>query len=538
MQQPRLKNISSQKSRLRSDNREGVFMRLTGNILLQYLSEKFPVRETGRPEESRELKGALLCHASPDLREIRPEEWIYVAETDTAGLSAVYEEDLAKAGLLILTVSPGKQGLPVNAPYIVLEADSPGTVLNEVNKIFADLRSWEERLLDIQYRMGSAREMLEASVAIFENPLFVLDDTFSVLTSVSPENSSSWQDVFAPGREKMDLLRSIARDPRFIESRNRKDVYPGPDAIIGFRTFHWNVFRGGKTRYSLVVAEEGRRLTPSDADLLELLGTHVKFALFHQERTDEERSSKIEPVLTRILEDRMLDYQEGSHMLENLGWKSEHSYLALVYQLTYLDQEVLPVLSICRYMQEQFPSCCSFPFEGDIVSFFNLSLSVLSEEEIQMQLKPFIRDSYLKAGFSRTMAGHMDLRRQYVQAKTALDVGSRKYPYQWINYFDQIAFTYIMEQAVRRLPARMLAHEGVLRLQDSDRKHGTEYVKTLQCYLDHHQNAVQTAKELFIHRSTFLYRLEKIRELLESSLEDPEEVLYLMISLSLLDQKG
>ena len=132
----------------------------------------------------------------------------------------------------------------------------------------------------------------------------------------------------------------------------------------------------------------------------------------------------------------------------------------------------------------------------------------------------------------------MNLRRQFVQAKTALDVGARKYPYQWINYFDQVAFSYILEQSVRRLPARMLAHGGVLRLLESDHVHGTEYIKTLRCFLDHHQNAVQTARELYIHRSTFLYRMEKIRELLESSLEDPEEVLYIMFSLRVLEQKG
>ena len=524
-------------------------MRLTGNILLQYLSGMFPVCEMNRPEDGRGLKGALLCHtpedglAGADL----PgglEEWVCVL--DTAGGEGKPWQSMTgmltvpfRAGLLIFVKKKGETLKPKeDVPFLALEASDAALVVNATGLIFAQLREWEERLEHIQYRMGSAREMLETSMAVFGNPLLVLDDTMSVITSVSPQGKSSWEEAFAPGREKMDLLRSLSRDPQFADSRSRRDVYAGPDTIIGFHTLCWNVFRGGKTRYTLIVAEEGKGFTPSDADLLELLGTHVKFALFHQERPGEERSSKIEPVLVRILEDRLLDYQEGSHMLETLGWKSRHRYLALVYQLTYLDQEVLPVLSICRYMQEQFPCCCSFPFEGDIVTFFNLSLSSAAEEEMHMQLKPFIRDSYLKAGFSRVMEGHMNLRRQFVQAKTALDVGARKYPYQWINYFDQVAFSYILEQSVRRLPARMLAHGGVLRLLESDHVHGTEYIKTLRCFLDHHQNAVQTARELYIHRSTFLYRMEKIRELLESSLEDPEEVLYIMFSLRVLEQKG
>ena len=43
------------------------------------------------------------------------------------------------------------------------------------------------------------------------------------------------------------------------------------------------------------------------------------------------------------------------------------------------------------------------------------------------------------------------------------------------------------------------------------------------------------AKKLFIHRSTLLYRLEKIRALLDSDLSDADELLYLSLSLRLLD---
>ena len=48
-------------------------------------------------------------------------------------------------------------------------------------------------------------------------------------------------------------------------------------------------------------------------------------------------------------------------------------------------------------------------------------------------------------------------------------------------------------------------------------------------------SVVQTARELFIHRSTLLYRLEKIKEILESDLSSPDEILYLMLSFRFID---
>ena len=81
----------------------------------------------------------------------------------------------------------------------------------------------------------------------------------------------------------------------------------------------------------------------------------------------------------------------------------------------------------------------------------------------------------------------------------------------------------------------MLCHEKLLALNRYDAKHETDHVKTLRTYLDSHMNVVHSANKLFIHRSTLIYRLNKIKEILDSSLDDPDELLYLSLSLRLMD---
>ena len=82
------------------------------------------------------------------------------------------------------------------------------------------------------------------------------------------------------------------------------------------------------------------------------------------------------------------------------------------------------------------------------------------------------------------------------------------------------------------------AHENLLKLQALDQKQNSEYVLTLKTYLEQNLNATQTANELFIHRSTCLYRLEKIKSILDSNLDDPDEIFYLNLSLRLLEQEA
>ncbi|OBZ19476.1 PucR family transcriptional regulator [Bacillus sp. FJAT-27264] len=55
-------------------------------------------------------------------------------------------------------------------------------------------------------------------------------------------------------------------------------------------------------------------------------------------------------------------------------------------------------------------------------------------------------------------------------------------------------------------------------------------LQTLSVYLETHCQLAETAKRLYIHRNTVIYRLEKCEELLGRSLKDPEETLRLRLA--------
>lgn len=57
-------------------------------------------------------------------------------------------------------------------------------------------------------------------------------------------------------------------------------------------------------------------------------------------------------------------------------------------------------------------------------------------------------------------------------------------------------------------------------------------------YLCNNRNVLQTAKELYIHRSTLSYRLKKIYKISGVDLDDPKERLKLMISYTMLKNES
>lgn len=57
-------------------------------------------------------------------------------------------------------------------------------------------------------------------------------------------------------------------------------------------------------------------------------------------------------------------------------------------------------------------------------------------------------------------------------------------------------------------------------LMESDKKDSTELLFTLRCYLNNNCNLVNTARDLYIHRNTLVYRLNVIKKLIQKDLND------------------
>lgn len=505
-------------------------MKLTAELVLEKLQERLQIQAYGNLA-GRPAYGRPLLYEKK--KTVRPGHF-YVAEPEVLEEEDVYGEDVC----FILTESAGECKIPEEIPYISIgSGETVFWIMNEVQDIFDRLDEWAESLGKIRNNNGSVEELLRVSHPLFKNPLAVVGTDFTLRYEAGVSQMPEEAQIFAPGVESMEYVNALIQDEAYNEMQKSREVFLFPGYITGFCSYNLNLWEKEECRFRLVEVEFEKPLTEGDKYLLEYLAPYVQQVIARKESVSEGNNDTLRKTFHRILTDRTADYIEISQQLAAHGWEQEAEYLCMVFQITYLDQRSLTSNTICAYLEKTYPGACSFFYKDEIVTFFNLGIFREGVDELEGRLKYFIRESFLKAGYSWVMQGHGNLRRQYIQAGIALDVGSRISPYLWIHHFNEVAFSYILEQSARRLPGYMLCHEKLLALQKSDEQQNTEYMRTLKTYLDNHLNAVQSAKELFIHRSTFLYRLDKIRAILESDLENPEELLYLSFSFRLLEKE-
>ena len=92
-----------------------------------------------------------------------------------------------------------------------------------------------------------------------------------------------------------------------------------------------------------------------------------------------------------------------------------------------------------------------------------------------------------------------------------------------IFYYTDLIGYHLIDEAVDQ-DQRQEFFEGTLGLLNHyDISHKTDLMSTLESYFMANGNVSEAAKKMFIHRNTFIYRIDKIKDILKTDFTDAEQ---------------
>lgn len=166
-----------------------------------------------------------------------------------------------------------------------------------------------------------------------------------------------------------------------------------------------------------------------------------------------------------------------------------------------------------------------------------LQFSKYSDEEIDTITQfaenvqaNFNGDFTLSFGVSHSVSSLKDIPTAYQEAVEAIITGYEQNLKGFIKFYR----TRDLEELLKSLPRKDLKalYENTLKsLAYPKTKEEQELVKTIHIYLDTQCEISETSRKLFVHRNTVKYRIEKIEELLNCSLRDPDDSLRIRVAL-------
>lgn len=191
------------------------------------------------------------------------------------------------------------------------------------------------------------------------------------------------------------------------------------------------------------------------------------------------------------------------------------------------------ILFLCIQLEKQINGCKAFALKDKIVAIFDMKRVNADKDKIIFELEQFLLKNQLQGGMSTQFSDLKELQSHIHQAIYAFETGSSQAEPTHLYLFQGYLLKYMLLHAGGKLDARYLIPEGIMKLKEHDRAVGSQYIKVLQVYLENKCNITDSAKELYLGRSTFLYQLDRIKAILNMDLNDKDVRLTLLLVLRL-----
>lgn len=426
------------------------------------------------------------------------------------------------------------------ANHIFLPDQNPDQVLETLLNLFDRYHKWEDMLNQLFFQEASLSTLCDLGETFTGNPFYIHDDWFIIIAMsrglqavMPPEQVSSSGKGFVPRK----FIDDFKFDADYLESysHRRASLWSSahPDATA--RSMYVNLWDSELYRGRLLIIEENTPFRSSHFLLAECIAQRT-IALIRKSMSSSERQYRsMDDTVCTLLEGGGSEGAGTNLLLDMLSWKRTDQYLCVRLQHQQMDST--PVLSHVLHSDlfQIFPTSYILFIKDQQCIILNLTKDKDHTAHIRYRLSPVCRDYCLYAGISSPVSGIDALSQAYVQAGIALERAYYLKNERWVIPFTAVALDYMLRSIQTPLQNANLVSPALLNLLAHDSSKGTEFFHTLRTYLLNERDIPKTAEDLIIHRTTLLYRLKKIQAMSGIDLDDPDERLYLLLSLKLLE---
>ena len=499
-------------------------MYLNSSLLFEELQKTFPVKRTGPVLHDEHLHPPLLYREG---MELFPDQ-IYIGPGDR------FDEDtVPPVRCCVISVGePPEKYLRSQAACIIVDGPlEVDVLLNQVQTIFEVFRNWELQLEDMVHQNCGIQEILNKSQPFFPGNFFlILDVNYRVLATTTEHNYVMDQNGCTPA----SVLTRFKKDPEYTRMRYHKGAFLYRGLYFDHDILTHHIFINDELCGTFTLTEKESPITDGRWTLFERLARIVN--RFYQQRFYLLHSTALQPtaVFSQLLNGEIVSSLDLGRSLKSVGWNIEDEYVACFISIHESDKKIRSAAYLCQQLESILIYALAMEHQTDIVVILNASRIASKASHSQETFRAFLTESMLQAGVSRPFHDMMQLKNYYHQAKAAVTVGVGIDPSRPIYRFNDYLMTYMLNNIPGDIEADSLCPEGLLVMREMDRQRGSAYLRTLDTYFRTGCNATQSAKDLYVNRSTFLERMAKIWKMLDADPDDYDTRLYLMLCLRLL----
>ncbi|MCD7867520.1 MAG: helix-turn-helix domain-containing protein [Clostridiales bacterium] len=409
---------------------------------------------------------------------------------------------------------------------IFLETDDMNETFNEALDAFDCYNSWSDGLHEKVRQGAPLQELLEDSLAVFQNPLILCDPGYLVIAQAGMEDfdyesrraEANLAEMRKSGIMLLDTILSINDDPRIRV--NNRNAYRMDYESLGSPCICRNLYsRNRHIGWAIYIS--GGEISQGQMQLLDELGDIIEY--WSDVNDEQQQLLSYNDIFQQILSGEKSDQPKQLAMMRSIGWFPEDPKQILV-----LDGKGIHTTALEHFRRklERLGNGCFTIATRDRTALI-INRRLILYEDFMEKLKDFMAQTNTYCGISPEFTDVFDMEEPVSLALSAARFGPRT-PASAVS-FDECALACAVD-FLRSHFSNALIHPALHILEKYDAENHTDLYRTLKEYLDCERNYVRTAGKLFIHRNTLLYRLKRIEDLTKADLDDAEVRLHIQLS--------
>ncbi len=503
-------------------------MKLTLSMVCDELSHSrpdilpAPLLRYEKPSGPRSVKSARACQRICGVRMLNglvkgnslDPELLYIGQSDHVGCL-----EPVGAHILCLGQAPSK-GTPKEGFRIIELAPDidPFEVLDAVSGIFERYAAWHDEFMDAIMGRLPLPDLLIVGCRMFRNPVSFVNpalENVALAGAELPEDieGSILETILAKGYSPFEAIKPDERDRLIseIESHQAPYLSKPQEAYADGCFLIAPVDDGSRPSSALASTDICEPFTDGQMDLMALIAEGIETRLKVMPAASRARN-ELALVAEEMFRSGLVDEGRMSHALKRYRWSGEDDFVLLCASgshapfLKAMEARVLDIID----------EVLTIRLDEQLVLVVNSTRSKGHEASLS-RLDSLFKQMGLCAGASYLAKGFAEVGRAYEQSRIALQVAADAGE-QGILRFEGNHARCAVHALGQRATALALVHPDVLAL--SKASNASVLIETLACFLRHGGNASRTAQELFLHRSTLLYRLDRIQSIMDIALKD------------------
>ena len=389
-------------------------------------------------------------------------------------------------------------------------------------------------ILDYLYDNSQIQEMVDDFSKAFNNPIFVFDAGHTII-------AGNWEMA-----EANEITKRLAENRRVTDFEY--------DVIYGKAVDHTKLLESTKPieilhpefgHKQLVcpidpnrnmgvisIAELNRPFEQQDYALLEMFRDGVLQKMRIDEFTKNNRGFPYEYFIRDLLDRKLTPSRQFDWQFDYVSREfSEHMFCMVIE--TARSHGLVNSAFVREEIERLAAGTRTLMYKGEIIAIFCQKNSQAFPKDLFCSLQTYCEDRKLFAGLSNHFSSLQDIYDYYKQALRALEIGTSNHSVPGLYRYENNSLLHLENVFLQNENQEVYCHPKLKQLLEYDKENHTEFAETLYVYLKHERSNTLAAKELFIHKNTLVYRLQKIGEIVDIHYDDYQERMYLILSYEL-----